>query len=92
VLNQPGLGINYRFAEGLLLFTKCIALTCHSLGKGEVQKLISEKAEGVMRMFELTFDRLDDKRNLQLLYGCPGFSEHTDKRSFCNGNYIEESR
>lgn len=57
-----------------MLFARCIAMTCHSLGLVRVKQLLAAGAKGKMEMYKLAYDRLDEFRNMQLLYGCPGFS------------------
>jgi hypothetical protein len=42
-----------------------------------------------MKMFELTYDRLDELRSMQLLYGCPGLSSYTDSQRSSARDYID---
>ena len=67
-------------------------MTCHSVGAERMKELRALGAEGYMRLFELTYDRLDELRNMQLLYGCPGLSEHTRSRSATFDDYVDKSR
>ena len=67
-------------------------MTCHSVGAERMKEFRALGAEGYMRLFELTYDRLDELRSMQLLYGCPGLSEHTRSRSLNFIDYDDKAR
>jgi len=67
-------------------------MTCHSVGAERMMQLRALGAEGKMQLFELTYDRLDEERSMQLLYGCPGLSEHTRERSLKFTDYTDKAR